>query len=157
MPHDYPMVKKTGSPLTYGAEAKKAVIYLKALGYSDRKIGELQICDMPNGEIVAVPSRDTIEEWRDEEGSQYDLQFCRQYARACEDNLWDEFEKMRAINVKLENSEIEPAAARVICDNIKWDLARRLRHIFGDKSEVDLNAKLSGEVDVKFYIPANGR
>ncbi len=151
--HDSCMGKKLGAPPTYGDDAKRAVILLKVEGKSNR-MGEWT---NPDGETVKLPSRDTIQEWLDADGSQFDAVFSRQYARACEDNLWDEHEKLRDINRKLELKEIDPATARVMSDNIKWELARRLRQVFGDKTEVDLNAKHSGSVGVSIYLPDNQR
>jgi hypothetical protein len=90
----------------------------------------------PDGEVVKLPSRETIDQWRKPQGDFYDEEFSGQYARACEDNLWDEHTKLREITAKLLKGEIDPAAARAASDNIKWDLARRLRHIFGDKLDV---------------------
>lgn len=120
----------------FSRKEKDAVIYLKAEGHSDRAIGRMGSFQMPDGEVVKLPSRETIDQWRKVEGDFYDAEFSGQYARACEDNLWDEHTKLRGITEKLLNGEIDPAAARAASDNIKWDLARRLRHIFGDRVAV---------------------
>lgn len=119
----------------YDERTKAAVIFLKAEGKSDRAIGQLSQFTMPDGQVVPLPSRDAIQEWNDPKHSSYDAAFSRQYARACEDSLWDEHEKLAEINRKVEAGELEPQAAKVMSDNIKWDLARRMRHIFGDKVE----------------------
>lgn len=121
----------------FGELERAAVIFLKAEGKSDRSIGRMGEFKMPDGVVVKLPSRDTIEEWRNPESKYYDAAFSRQYARACEDSLWSEHEKMQEINLKLERGEIDPSAARVMSDNIKWDLARRMRHIFGDRLAVE--------------------
>ena len=125
----------------YNAETKAAVIYLKAEGKSDRSIGRMSELKMPNGDVVKLPSRDTIEDWCNPDHPNHDAAFLRQYTRACEDSLWDEHEKLREINKQVEQGQLEPQAAKVVSDNIKWDLARRLRHIFGDKAEVDITSK----------------
>lgn len=138
----------------YGAKEKAAVIYLKAEGYSDRSIGAMGKFTLPDKTKVKLPSRSTIEEWRNPNSEQYDEEFSGQYARACEDSLWSEFEKMREINRKLEAGEIDPSAARVLCDNIKWDLARRMRHIFGDRVAVEGGDKpIKTESQVVVYLP----
>lgn len=125
----------------YDAKSKAAVIFLKAEGKSDRAIGRMGELKMPDGEVVKLPSRDSIEDWCNPAHPNHDAEFLRQYTRACEDSLWDEHEKLRDINQQVANAQLEPAAAKVISDNIKWDLARRLRHVFGDKAEVDVTTK----------------
>jgi len=149
--------RKPGAPITFGPEAKAAVIILKTEGKSDRHIGTLGSYRYPDGRVVRLPSRDTIDNWRNESHPQFDKEFVLQYTRACEDNLWSEHEKLHELNRRVEAGEIRPDAAKVIADNIKWDLARRMRHIFGDKSEVDLNNRVSGSVGVTVYLPDNSR
>lgn len=125
----------------YGEQSKAAVLLLKAEGKSDRAIGRMGTLKLPTGEMVDLPSRDAIGEWCDENHSSYDAEFSRQYLRACEDSLWDEHEKLREISHKVEQGLLEPQAAKVISDNIKWDLARRLRHVFGDNAQIDVTSK----------------
>lgn len=133
----------------YDATAKAAVIFLKAEGKSDRAIGRMGKLVMPDGSEVKLPSRDTIEEWNNPESEYYDPAFSRQYTRACEDNLWDEHAKLHDINAQVLNAQLEPQMAKVVSDNIKWDLSRRLRHVFGDKLDVTSKDKeLKGTVIV---------
>lgn len=120
----------------YGENERAAVIYLKAEGLSDRAIGRMGELKMPNGEYIKLPSRDMVDDWTNPNHASYDEPFHRQYVRACEDSLWDEHGKLRELNKEVREGTLDPQAARIIADNIKWDLARRLRHIFGDKIDV---------------------
>ncbi len=92
--------------------------------------------------IEGMPPESTIRRWgRNPKWSSEE--FVAEFARAREDNAHHHFDRMQEIEARLEQEDIDPHAARVLLDSMKWRLAKQLPRSFGDRSELQLTGKLA--------------
>lgn len=73
-----------------------------------------------------------------------DDQFAKQYAKACEDRADTKNDRVSEIIDKVERKEIDPAAARVMIDAIKWQAAHERPKKYGEHQSIDY----TGSVDI---------
>ncbi len=81
-----------------------------------------------------MPTSTTVRRWIRENED-----FRRNYASAREDQAHADDDKIRQITHKVLGGELDPAAARVAIDALKWTAGKRLPKIYGDKSTLDVN------------------
>lgn len=104
-------------------------------------------------EVDGMPTARTIFKWlaRGEGGEPDDpASFVHQYARARASRADARFERLDDVMLKLEQGLIDPAAARVIMDAIKWQTGKENYSKYGEKVEV--NNKHSGSVGFSLTI-----
>lgn len=125
------LTKKAGRPQKweYTQELGEAICEEIAAGASIRKLLE----ENPD----KYPGYDTFRKWRaDTENGLNDL-----YINAVQDKSDFLIEKMDRITKKLEDGEIEPAAANVIIQTEKWKAAKFYPKMYGDKQTHELTGK----------------
>lgn len=110
----------TGKPLT--DDDISAVIERVANGMSLKKSCEMSGLGYANV-VRRINSSETLR--------QLDAQAREDYIRNSVDRMHD-----------VAATEPDVNRARLICDNIKWEAARIVRKVYGDKTEVDLNHNL---------------
>lgn len=90
-----------------------------------------------------MPSRTTIYMWlRTQE------EFANNYARARNDQGHTVADEMREIRRKIESGELDPAAARVITDALKWEAGKRAPKSYGERSAVELSGPNGGAIPI---------
>jgi transposase-like protein len=75
-----------------------------------------------------MPSRTTIYKWLREH-----TEFAHNYARARNDQGHTVADEMREVRRKVEDGTLDPAAARVIMDSLKWEAGKRNPKSYGEK------------------------
>ncbi len=126
------MARKSG----YTSETGDKIIELMASGASLRDIAEQP----------GMPDNATISRWgRDAELS--DPEFPQRYARARDAGTHAQFEQLRDLEKRLlaKDSDLNPHAARVAIDTIKWRLSKMLPGIYGDRSHLEVSGGLKVE------------
>ncbi len=127
----------------------------KASGFTP-KLGE-KICDLlsQGNSVLAIsktkgmPSEATIRNWG-REPKYSDVDFVANYARARDAGAHHEFDRIREIEDQIVSKEIDPHAARVLIDSIKWRLSKMLPRQYGDRQHVEL----AGGVAAPEHTPA---
>lgn len=76
----------------------------------------------------AMPSRTTIYKWLREHS-----EFANNYARARLDQGHTAADEMREVRRKVEAGTLEPGAARVVMDALKWEAGKRNPKSYGEK------------------------
>ncbi len=91
--------------------------------------------------IEEMPPESTIRRWgRNPKCSSEE--FVAEFARAREDNADHHFDRMQEIEARLEQQDIDPHAARVLLDSIKWRLAKQLPRSYGDRTAVEVTGRI---------------
>lgn len=85
-----------------------------------------------------MPSRRTVMRWRDEMP-----EFAAKCARAREEQAHAIFEQIQEVADKGNPEDVQRAKLRV--STMQWRAAKLLPKVYGDKVEVDLNAKIESE------------
>ncbi len=99
---------------------------------------------MAISKLRGMPNERTIRRWAvDPELSNAD--FPPKYARAREMGADHEFDRIEEIEQDLKNKDIDPHAARVLIDSIKWRLAKKLPRVYGDRSHLEVSGGLKVE------------
>lgn len=129
VPEVYREPKHIGRPLTYTQELGDLICHRIAKGETLRALCQEE----------GMPHRQTIFEWRMKIPA-----FGDQYARAREASA-EALEDEAVEASRLANDKDSAAAARVLADTIKWAAAKRAPKTYGDRTTVDLNAKLTLE------------
>jgi hypothetical protein len=76
-----------------------------------------------------------------------------EYARAREDNAHHHFDRLQEIEARLEQEDIDPHAARVLLDSMKWRLAKQLPRSYGDRTRMDMTADVEVTTRVADNMP----
>lgn len=63
-----------------------------------------------------------------------------QYAHAREDQVYSHSDRILELVNKVENEEIDPQAAKVAIDTLKWICCKMLPKVYGDKQQVDVTS-----------------
>lgn len=93
-----------------------------------------------------MPGYRTVMTWLSE-----DETFQQNYARAREDQGDAYADRIDDVADRVLTGEIDPQAARVAIDALKWSAGKRLPKKYGDKLGLDVNGSIKIErVDVKF-------
>ena len=123
------MGRKSG----YTSELGELICELTAEGASLRDIAEQP----------GMPPRQTITRWAATPDLS-DPDFPGRYARARDLGCHAQFEQLRDLEDRLldYNDKIDPHAARVAIDTIKWRLSKMLPGVYGDRTHIEH----SGEV-----------
>lgn len=87
-----------------------------------------------------MPNYSTVMRWLAS-----DEEFRNNYARAREAQGDADADRIGDITDRVLSGEIDPQAARVAIDALKWTAARRLPKKYGDKLDLDLNGKVQIE------------
>ena len=113
--------KKRGRPTTYNRKIADCILDRIVQGESVR--GICRDDDMPNA--------GTVFRWlaRHEE-------FSQQYARAKEESAEADQDRLDEIAEKVLDGELEPQAARVAADIIKWSASKKRPKKYGDRLAV---------------------
>lgn len=91
----------------------------------------------------SMPSRTTIYAWlRTQE------EFANNYAHARLDQGHTAADEMREVRRKVADGTLDPAAARVIADALKWEAGRRNPKAYGDKAAVELSGPNGGAIPI---------
>ncbi len=91
--------------------------------------------------IEEMPPESTIRRWgRNPKCSSEE--FVAEFARAREDNADHHFDRMQEIEARLEQQDIDPHAARVLLDSIKWRLAKQLPRTYGDRTALEISGRV---------------
>ena len=91
--------------------------------------------------IEGMPPESTIRRWgRNPKWSSEE--FVTEFARAREDNAHHHFDRMQEIEARLEQQDIDPHAARVLLDSIKWRLAKQLPRSYGDRTALEVSGRV---------------
>lgn len=88
-----------------------------------------------------MPSRNTVYRWLRE----YEA-FRDDYVRARVDQAETVADELREVRRKVEEGVLDPAAARVIMDSIKWEAGKRSPTVYGDKSSIDVKHTMDEEI-----------
>lgn len=87
-------------------------------------------------------------------GSFYDLldkpEYAERYARAKMCSAEAHASRFKGLIDKVENGEIDPNAARVALDGLKWVACKLNPKMYGDKSQVEVSGKDGGALVVKW-------
>lgn len=78
-----------------------------------------------------MPSQPTIYRWLRENDA-----FQQQYAHAREDQGHSSADDMRELRAQLMAGELASDVARVAMDTLKWEAAKRVPKVYGDKLDV---------------------
>lgn len=124
---------KRGRPTDYTLDLATAICDAIA-----SRIPLIELCERPD-----MPCETTVYKWLRENG-----EFAQLYARAREHRADARLEHIDEIKRKVERGELEPNAARVILDAIKWQMSKEKSKSYGDK--VALTDGEGGPVQVKF-------
>lgn len=93
-----------------------------------------------------MPGYRTVMTWLSE-----DEAFQQNYARAREAQGDADADRIGDITDRVLSGEIDPQSARVAIDALKWTAAKRLPKKYGDKLDLDLNARMQIEsVQIRF-------
>ena len=99
-----------------------------------------------------MPPESTIRRWgRNSKWSSEE--FVAEYAHAREDNADHHFDRLQEIEARLEQEDIDPHAARVLLDSMKWRLAKQLPRSYGDRTRMDMTASLDVTTRVSDHCP----
>lgn len=91
--------------------------------------------------IEGMPPESTIRRWgRNSKWSSEE--FVAEYTRAREDNAHHHFDRLQEIEARLEQEDIDPHAARVLLDSMKWRLAKQLPRSYGDRTAVEVSGRV---------------
>ncbi len=133
------MARKSG----YTSETGDKIIELMASGASLRDIAEQP----------GMPAVTTISDWGNK-AKYSDPDFVERYARARDVGCHAQFEQLRDLENRLlaKNSDLNPHAARVAIDTIKWRLSKMLPGVYGDRSHLEVSGGLKVET-VKDHAP----
>lgn len=121
--------KPAGRPSTYTQEIADRICEAIAQGDSVAKIGETE----------GMPDARTIFRWlaSNAGGSEEDpASFRQQYVRARASRADARFERLDEIMQKVEDGKLDPAAARVMMDAIKWQSGKENAKRYGDKVQL---------------------
>ncbi|WP_455948140.1 terminase small subunit-like protein [Lelliottia jeotgali] len=116
---------KTGRPSSFNPEVAERLCMLIAQGDSVAKAAKAD----------GMPDARTIFRWLATDDPDQSLgfeAFRQQYARAREIRADARFERLDEIMAKVEAGKIEPAAARVMLDAIKWQAGKENAKRYGD-------------------------
>ena len=117
-------------------------------GYTP-EIGE-RICELLVGgksvlaisKLDGMPTEGTIRNWAwNPEYSNQD--FIANYARAREMGADHEFDRLEELEDQLEAGKLDPHAARVLIDSIKWRLSKKLPRVYGERAHLEVSGGLS--------------
>jgi hypothetical protein len=81
--------------------------------------------------IEGNPHFSTVYDWLEREEG-----FADAYARAREVQAHNDGDRMNQIVQKLERGTIDPNAARVMIDALKWTAGKRMPKVYGDRLQV---------------------
>ena len=118
-----------GRPSKYTPELADHICRRLAIGDSMRKV-----CSDPE-----MPDITTVFKWIREKP-----EFAQQYARAKDESAHAHSERILEVVDRVLNDEVNPNAARVAIDALKWTAARMMPKRFGDR----VDANLSGDITV---------
>lgn len=121
--------KPTGRPGSYTQDLAERVCVLIAQGDSVAKIGEMD----------GMPDARTIFRWlaSNAGGDEDDpASFRQQYMRARASRADARFERLDEIMEKVGNGLLDPAAARVMMDAIKWQSGKENAKRYGEKVQL---------------------
>lgn len=124
---------KRGRPTDYTAELGHQICDAIA-----SRVPLVELCEQPD-----MPCERTVYRWL----RQHD-EFSQQYARAREHRADARLERIDEISRKVESGALEPNAARVMLDAIKWQMSKENAKRYGDK--VALTDGEGGPVKVQF-------
>lgn len=133
----------SGRPSEYTQERAEAICALISEGMSVASVAE----------VDGMPTARTIFKWlaRGEGGEPDDpASFVQQYTRARASRADARFERVDDLMEKVAQGLIDPAAARVMLDAIKWQTGKENYGKYGDKVQVD--NKHSGSVGFSLTI-----
>ena len=120
------------------SKAKQKAAICEAIASGDSLVKILRESGMPGYRTVMT--------WLSE-----DETFQQNYARAREDQGDAYADRIDDVADRVLTGEIDPQAARVAIDALKWSAGKRLPKKYGDKLGLDVNGAIKIErVDVKF-------
>ncbi len=91
--------------------------------------------------LEGMPPESTIRRWgRNPKWSCGE--FVAEYARAREDNAHHHFDRLQEIEARLEQEDIDPHAARVLLDSMKWRLAKQVPRSYGDRTALEVSGRV---------------
>jgi len=106
---------------------------------------------------VGAPNRSTVYRWLNpNEDDHFDVNFADNYARARENTADHNAEEIEHIKNQVLKGKVDPAAARVAIDALKWTAAKKKPRVYGDKVDIT-SGNQPIEQQVRIYIPDNGR
>lgn len=70
-----------------------------------------------------------------------DEELAQEYARARKAISYRGESELENINAQVAQAQLEPAAARVMADNIKWLMGKRNAPVYGDKTDITSDGK----------------
>lgn len=108
----------TGRPSTYTEEVGREICEHLANGHS------LRSWCAQDGK----PNYSTIMDWLRRHPD-----FTANYTRAREDAAHNDAEQIAEVRQMVRDGELEPDAARVVIDSLKWTAGRRLPKVYGDR------------------------
>ena len=131
------MTRKIGRPKGSGKFTNtlaNEILRLLESGLSLREVCKRDDIPVSHGTVLA---------WRDDSSLNVisatgeKLSFSDQYARARELSYRDMMDRMLAVATDCEASNAEVQKARLICDVMKWTLARALPKLYGDRVNLE--------------------
>ena len=108
-----------GRPTSYSQEIADELCALLA----EDDLSLKQICELPG-----MPTSRTVYNWL-----RTNDEFFRLYARARQDQAHSSVYRLQELEGKVECGALEPNAARVIADSIKWRASKLLPKAYGDR------------------------
>jgi hypothetical protein len=126
----------TGRPTKYTEEIAHKICSLIGMGKSLNSI-----CGSDDDEKNEFPHRATVYRWFSEHKS-----FCDNYARAKGDSADADADKLDSIAEDVLRGRVDPAAARVAADIIKWAAGKKRPKKYGDKIAI------GGDVENPFQL-----
>ncbi len=127
-------VKRIGRPSGFTAELGEKLCDLLSEGRSVLAISKMD----------GMPPESTIRGWA-RKAKWSNEAFVASYAHAREMGADHEFDRIEEIEQRLEREEIDPHAARVLIDSIKWRLSKKLPRIYGERSHLEVSGGLKVE------------
>ena len=121
-----------GRPSKYTPELADHICRRLAIGDSMRKV-----CSDPE-----MPDITTVFKWIREKP-----EFAQQYARAKDESAHAHSERILEVIDKVLNEEVNPNAARVALDALKWTAARMQPKRYGDRVDTHLSGDIQVTVD----------
>ena len=105
-----------------------------------------------------LPSRRYVYEWLNPNHERFDQNFSNHYIRVREEIADDFVDRIAEITNKMLKGKIEPHAARVAIDSLKWTSGRMKPRKYGTtKFDLTTDGKEIQNQIVTYFIPDNGR
>ena len=136
-PKDSPMGRRT----TFTPEIGAKICRHLAAGMSLAEVSRLP----------GMPPVTTLSDWA-WNPKHSDPDFVGDYARAKETQAHLTFDRLKDLETRMEEGNLDPHVGRAVIDSIKWRFAKMMPRVYGDRSHLEVSGGLKVET-VKDHAP----